>query len=126
MSNTLTAYWRHQKGQHFEDSALQFLRARKLQLVDRNYRCRLGEIDLIVLDGTTLVFVEVRYRRSNSHGPAFATVDARKQHKIRNAARHFLYRYKQYENCICRFDVLGIETDGTGKPCINWITNAFY
>ncbi|MES2603489.1 MAG: YraN family protein [Pseudomonadota bacterium] len=126
MTNTLNVYWRHQKGQHFEDSALQFLQARNMQLVERNYRCRLGEIDLVVHDGATLVFVEVRYRRSNSHGPAFATVDARKQHKIRNAARHFLHRYKQYGNCVCRFDVMGIEADSAGKPRIQWIPNAFY
>ena len=126
MSNTPNTYWRQQKGRHFETAALHFLQTHAMQLVERNYRCRLGEIDLVVLDRATVVFVEVRYRRNSNHGPAFATVDARKQHKIRNAARHFLCRYKQYQNCVCRFDVLGIETDSADKPLIHWIPNAFY
>ena len=121
-----TPYWRQQKGRHFEAAALQFLQARHMQLISKNYRCRLGEIDLIVQDGETLVFVEVRYRRNSSHGPAFATVDARKQFKVRNAARHFLHCHKQYWELTCRFDVLGIEAGSKGRPVIDWIANAFY
>ena len=126
MPDTAKSYWRQQKGQHFEAAALQFLQQRNMALIARNYRCRLGEIDLIMLDQSTLVFVEVRYRRSNSHGPAFATVDERKQFKVRSAARHFLHCNKQYQHHICRFDVLGIEA-GTGtRPVVDWIANAFY
>lgn len=126
MSNTAKPYWRQQKGQHFEAAALQFLQMRHMTLITRNYRCRLGEIDLVMLDGICVVFVEVRYRRSASHGPAFATVDARKQFKVRNAARHFLHCHKQYHQSICRFDVLGIEAGANGQPVIHWIANAFY
>ena len=118
--------WRQQLGMHYENAALRYLQARGFAMVCSNYRCKFGEIDLVMLDAATLVFVEVRYRRSSSHGTAAATVDGRKQGRIRLAARKFLFSNPQFRQHICRFDVLAIEAPTTGKPAINWIPNAFY
>ncbi|HHQ4928450.1 TPA: YraN family protein [Aeromonas hydrophila] len=109
------------KGQHFEQLAEYWLQARGLQPVTRNYRCRGGEIDLIMRQGETLVFVEVRYRAQTSHGGAAASVTRRKQHKIVLAARHYFKQHAINEACqACRFDVIAFEGD---QP--DWIQNAF-
>lgn len=107
------------KGRAGETLALRFLRARGLDLVERNYRCRGGEIDLVMRDGRQWVFVEVRYRRGDRFGAAQHTVDARKQRRLRIAASHFLLRHA---DAPARFDVVGITGD---PPRISWITNAF-
>lgn len=103
-----------------EDAAAAYLQAAGLCLVARNYRSRHGEIDLIVKDGDTLVFVEVRYRRSNCFGSASASVDERKQRKLLTTA----YTYLQQEklDSPCRFDVIAIEGD---PHRIQWIKDAF-
>ena len=118
--------WRQQLGIYYENAALRYLQARGLALVCSNYRCKFGEIDLVMLAAATLVFVEVRYRRSSSHGTAAATVDSRKQARLRLAARKFLFSHPQFRQHICRFDVLAIEAATAGKPVIDWIPNAFY
>ncbi len=87
----------------------------------RNYRCRGGEIDLIMRQGETLVFVEVRYRAHATHGGAASSVTRRKQHKIVLAARHYFKQHAINEaNQACRFDVIAFEGD---QP--DWIQNAF-
>lgn len=103
-----------------EEAAAQHLRAAGLKILSRNYRCRQGEIDLIARDGDTLVFVEVRYRRSSHFGGAGASVDRRKQRKLLAAANSYLMRYKL--DCPCRFDVVAIEGDSNS---IHWIDGAF-
>jgi putative endonuclease len=109
------------KGQHFEQIAERWLQARGLQPVTRNYRCRGGEIDLIMRQGDTLVFVEVRYRANATHGGAASSVTRRKQHKIVLAARHYFKQHAINEaNQACRFDVIAFEGD---QP--DWIQNAF-
>ncbi len=118
--------WRQQLGIQFEHAALCYLEARGLSLLCRNYRCKFGEIDLIMLDKSTLVFVEVRYRRSTSYGTAAATVDARKQARVRVTARQFLHSHLQFRQHICRFDVIAIEAQTTDKSVIQWIPDAFY
>jgi putative endonuclease len=111
-----------QVGDVAEDAALHYLQARGLRLLERNYRTPGrggGEIDLIMRapDGTT-VFVEVRQRRSASHGGAAASVSAVKQRRIVFAARHYLMRWR--EPPPCRFDVVSIEPTG-----IAWLQAAF-
>ena len=97
------------------------MQARGLQPVTRNYRCRGGEIDLIMRQGDTLVFVEVRYRARASHGGAASSVTQRKQHKIVLAARHYFKQHAINEaSQACRFDVIAFEGD---QPY--WIQNAF-
>lgn len=103
-----------------EEAAARYLQAAGLKLVARNYRSRRGEIDLIARDGGTLVFVEVRYRRSSRFGSAGASVDARKQQKLLATAHSYLQQKKL--DCPCRFDVVAIEGDAQN---IQWIKNAF-
>ena len=78
------------RGQQAENAAAQWLQQQGLSLLQRNYRCRQGEIDLIMQDNDDLVFVEVRWRKHHSHGGALASVDYHKQKRLILAARHFL------------------------------------
>src|SRR5690606_23628442 len=86
---------RQQRGNASEQRACQWLREQGLELVTQNWRCRLGEIDLIMQHGDTLVFVEVRYRAQDDFGGALASVDQRKQRRLVLAARHYLSRFPQ-------------------------------
>ncbi len=97
------------------------MQAQGLQPVTRNYRCRGGEIDLIMRQGETLVFVEVRYRADTRHGGAAGSVTRSKQRKIVLAAQHYFKQHAINEaNQACRFDVIAFECD---QP--DWIQNAF-
>lgn len=97
------------------------LQAAGLKLVARNYRCPPGEIDLILDDRGTLVFVEVRYRRSSAFGSPAESVDARKRARILAAARHYLLA--QRGDPRCRFDVVAIT--GGDAPRVEWLQDAF-
>lgn len=119
------AYWRSRKGVHFETMACEWLTQRGLVLLHNNFRCRCGEIDLIMRDGAMLVFVEVRYRASRSHGGAVATVTAAKQRRLRNAAGYFLLCHPEYRQAPCRFDIMGMVGYGPTGPGIEWIRGAF-
>jgi putative endonuclease len=116
--------WRSRKGGHFELLGLKWLQTRGLQLVQRNYRCKLGEIDLVMRDCDVLVFVEVRFRSLSSQVAACETVDYRKQRKLLRTARHFLLSNRQLAESPCRFDVLGISSTHN-QPQYDWIRNAF-
>lgn len=124
MQKTPNRAWRCRKGGSFEELALSWLQARGLHLVQRNYRCKLGEIDLVLRDREMLVFVEVRFRGMNSQVPACETVDTRKQQKLLRTARHFLLCNAALARLPCRFDVLGIN-ESAGHPHYEWIRNAF-
>jgi putative endonuclease len=107
------------KGREAEELALRFLTGAGMRLRSRNYACRLGEIDLILQDGDTLVFVEVRQRRSNAFGGARESITAHKQDKLIATARHYLSRQRQTPPC--RFDAVLVDARGQ----IEWIRNAF-
>ena len=111
-----------QAGDAGEDAALAFLQDQGLRLLVRNYRTPGrggGEIDLIMrAPDTTLVFVEVRRRRSTSHGGAAASVGRIKQRRIVFAAQHYLTRLRSLPPC--RFDVLEVTPTG-----VNWLQAAF-
>lgn len=113
-------------GRRAEDLACGHLEALGLQLLERNYRCRAGEIDLVMLDGTTLALVEVRSRSTSAHGGAAATVGARKQQRFIRAARHLMLTRPEYRKLAARFDVVAIDAgrDG-GPPAVRWIRDAF-
>ncbi len=111
------------RGRWAERKALDYLRRQGLHHVLSNYRCRFGELDLVMEDGDCLVFVEVRYRRSLAFGSAAATVDARKQARLRATAEHYRQTNARAARRPCRFDVIGIE-DEKGKT-VHWIKNAF-
>ena len=107
------------RGQHFEASARDWLEARGLRWVASNHRCRFGEIDLIMRDGSVLAFIEVRYRGSARFGGAVASVNPSKQRRLIAAARHYLQLHPT--ELACRFDVIAIE----GEADIRWIKGAF-
>jgi len=94
-------------GREGEDAALAHLSGHGLQLVERNFLCKGGEIDLIMRDGEQLVFVEVRRRADTRHGGAAASVTPRKQRRMVHAAQLFLLRYRPVPPC--RFDVVAID-----------------
>ena len=105
------------EGDAGEDQALLFLQEQGLKLVERNFRCKGGEIDLVMQDGRGLVFVEVRKRAGNGYGGAAASVTARKQARLVIAAQTFLQRYKMPPPC--RFDVIAID-----GAAMEWLKNA--
>jgi putative endonuclease len=109
-----------QVGADKERLACDHLQRQGLELITRNYRCRRGEIDLVMRERATLVFVEVRFRRSDRFGSAAETVDAHKQRRLAAAAAHYLEHHPT--GLPCRFDVLAL--DGAGR--IHWIKDAFY
>ncbi|PCH83799.1 MAG: YraN family protein [Piscirickettsiaceae bacterium] len=109
-------------GQQSEDLALAFLKNKGLTLIQRNYRSRHGEIDLIMQHEEYLVFVEVRYRSSSQFGGALSSVDHKKQSKLIKCAQHYLL--KKPSKRACRFDVVAISPS-TSQHEIQWITNAF-
>lgn len=117
---------RQQIGQLAEDRALAHLQAKGLQLRQRNFRCRLGEIDLIMHDKEYLVFVEVRYRQSQVYGGALASVTPSKQQRLIRAAQVYLQQPEQSDvlNNPMRFDVLALSAP-QNEPAIIWIPHAF-
>ena len=113
------------KGQEVEDTALHFLKRNGLTLLERNFSCRQGEIDLIMRHDNCLVFAEVRYRGNQTFGGAAASVDVHKQRKLKTAATLYLQKRHNLVFDECRFDVVAIE--GPKEQLnIEWISHAFY
>lgn len=108
-------------GAEAEDAAQRLLEARGLRLVCRNYRCRGGELDLVMLDGEALVVVEVRARSHPGFASAAESVDARKQARIVHATQLFLASHPREAMRPLRFDV--VTFDGAGRS--DWIRGAF-
>ena len=113
---------RKEAGLEAEDDALRYLIQHGLKLVLRNYRCRVGEIDLVMLDGKTLLVIEVRSRASQRYGGAAASVTKRKQRRIINAARFLLVSRRELQRFPVRFDVIAIDTL---RGTVEWIRDAF-
>ena len=121
MSHTLTI------GKSAEEYAKQYLQRQGLTLVGQNYRCKYGEIDLIMQDKKTTVFVEVRFRKSQRFGSGAETVDYHKQRKLLATAAHFLQSHADAAKRPCRFDVLSLTTSPTQSQeayDVQWIANA--
>lgn len=116
---TATAATKAAVGSEKEQLGCRYLEGRGLRLVARNYRCRHGELDLVMRDGDTLVFVEVRFRRSTRFGGAAQSVDGHKQQRLAAAAGHYLQSHPS--PLACRFDVLAIGA----ADQIDWIKDAF-
>lgn len=112
------------KGEQAEQLACHYLQARGLRLTQRNYHCRLGEIDLIMEDRKSLVFIEVRYRRKGRFGDAIDSITPAKRTRLIAAAQHYLQRTGGAQNKPCRFDVVGI-TPEKGVNNIMWLRDAF-
>lgn len=113
------------KGQLTESYAEQYLSKQGLTLIERNFHSRQGEIDLIMLDGDTYVFIEVKYRKSKEFGGAIAAVSASKQKKIKHCVTFYLHQSSLNEyNTPCRVDVVALEGEIT-QPDVTWLKNAF-
>ncbi|WP_257264120.1 YraN family protein [Endozoicomonas sp. ONNA2] len=114
------------KGADAENRALLFLRQQGLTLLHRNFACKTGEVDLVMLEHDTLVFIEVRSRSQVQFGNAASSIDRNKQHKIRKTAAVYLQKYRQHSHRICRFDAISIDNhDATGQNSLKWIKSAF-
>jgi putative endonuclease len=107
------------RGEEAEEQAHRYLLDAGLQPVARNFRCKQGELDLIMREARTLVIIEVRYRQSDRYGSAEESVTAAKQAKLIAATQLYLATHKT--DCPIRFDVVAISGDGK----LNWIKNAF-
>jgi putative endonuclease len=112
-------------GRSAEALARTHLERHGLRLLAQNWLCRRGELDLVMLDGDTVVFVEVRYRRHEAWGGALESVDARKRGKLASAAALFLQQEARWAKHPCRFDVVAISPSGESSSRLNWIQNAF-
>ncbi|MCF8178348.1 MAG: YraN family protein [Sulfuritalea sp.] len=111
---------RQAKGAAAEQMAADFLLRKGLSIIERNFRVRGGEIDLICRDGKTTVFVEVRSRSSGEFGGAAASITVSKQARLILAARHWLLRHGETP---CRFDC--VLFDGPDAGTLKWLRNAF-
>jgi putative endonuclease len=110
-------------GRWAESAAARYLRRRGLSLLHRNFRCRAGEIDLVMRDGAMLVFVEVRYRADARFVDPAATVTPAKQRRLLTAAAAYLARYRLADRP-CRFDVVTL-TKRNYRPEFRWVQDAF-
>lgn len=108
-----------------ESLALAHLEAQGLTLIARNYRCKIGEIDLIMRDGASTVFVEVRHRRSGSFGGARASITHAKMRRIASAAQVFMKQQRMSFDSPIRFDVVTIDGALSGQPQTSWLKAAF-
>lgn len=113
-----------QQGSRWERHAESFLRDRGLKSLARNFHSRFGELDLVMLDGLVLVFVEVRYRRVDRFGTGADSVTRAKQRRLVKAAQYFLVRHRQHRHRACRFDVVSMGAGANGTE-LDWIRNAF-
>lgn len=107
-------------GSHYELQVAAFLEKQGFEILEHNFRCRSGEIDLIARDGKYLVFIEVKYRSSNLAGSALEAIDVRKALQVRRVAQVYLYQNHYSERTPCRFDAAGIDGN-----TITYIKNAF-
>lgn len=116
---------RRQIGQHAEDIAARFLEAQGVELLIRNYRRRLGELDLVARQGDVLLIVEVRTRANDAYGGAAASIDFHKQRRITRAAQQLLQQRKDLAKLHARFDVIVVAHLDAAEPHVEWIQHAF-
>lgn len=112
---------RRAQGSYYEKIAASYLETQGLQILECNFHCRIGEIDLIAMDGNCLVFVEVKYRANDHCGSPEAAVTRAKQRTIRRVAEYYMLRAGCSQERLCRFDVAAIGADGV----VHYYPNAF-
>jgi putative endonuclease len=111
-------------GLYGEELAAAFLAVKGFRVIDRNYRCKGGEVDIVAMDGKTIVFVEVKTRRSHTFGIPQLAVTPFKQRQIMKAALTWLAHHRR-QNSQARFDVIAITLRSDNEPVIEHIENAF-
>lgn len=116
---------RRQLGAAAEDIAAAYLAAQGASLLERNYRRRLGELDLIARHGDTLLIVEVRTRSSDAYGGAAASIDGLKRRRLLRAAAQLLQQRRDLARLAVRFDVIVVSGVEAAQPRIEWIRHAF-
>ena len=113
-------YERHELGREGEETATKYLEKQGYQIIQRNFSCKQGEIDIIAVKNNILRFIEVKYRKNESFGFPIEAVNKRKQNKMMKAASWFLSENKQYENMQCSFDIISIT-----EHDIEYVFNCF-
>ena len=116
---------RQQSGRRAEELAAEFLRAAGCEILERNYRRRLGELDIIARCAGVLVIAEVRMRASNAFGGAAASVTPVKQRRIVRAAQQLLQQHPELARLPVRFDVLVVSNPDGPAHSVEWIKHAF-
>jgi putative endonuclease len=116
------------QGKNAETACCNYLKSHGLKLVEKNFYCRVGEIDIVMTDKNMLVFVEVRFRKNNNFGGGLESITVAKQNKLRKAAELYLQKNNQYKNA--RVDVVAMSTKSETTPgkqlyTFDWISNAF-
>jgi putative endonuclease len=114
----------YELGKSGEDVAIEYLKNKRYKIVDKGFRFLRGEIDIIAYDGETLVFIEVKTRKSNGFGQPEESVTPAKRKQLRKVAQGYLLR-KHLEDVECRFDVLSLTFDELEGYAVNHITDAF-
>lgn len=116
---------RQARGATAESVAREHLAARGLTIVCANYRCRLGELDLVCLEEGVLVIAEVRLRAASRFGSACESIDWSKRRRIVRATRHLLMRHPELNAYPVRFDVIAFDSAVPGSDGVQWIRGAF-
>lgn len=98
-------------GGSYEQSACEYLEEKGFKILERNFRRKIGEIDIIARDGEYLVFIEVKYRKNTEHGGAAYAIPYSKQKTIARVAQWYMAEKKISQNCLCRFDAVLIDAD---------------
>lgn len=113
-------------GDKAEQAAANYLQNHGLHCIEQNFHCKLGELDLIMQDEKCLIFVEVRYRKSDRYGSSLATVTPAKRNKLRKTALFYL-KSRKLQNTAVRFDVIGMKpAENTASHYqFRWVKNAF-
>ena len=119
----LAAATTRERGAWAEELACRYLCGKGMKVLSRNYRCKYGEIDLVMEDNTTTVFVEVRYRRDAGFGTGADSVDSRKRQRLVATANHYLLHHPRLRANPARFDVVSVSREG--GQAMHWIPAAF-
>ncbi len=114
------------KGLQYEERARRYLQRQGLRLLQKNYRSRFGEIDLIMTDADAVCFIEVKFRQSADYGGAATAIPQWKRRKLIRTAMVYLAHNQKLGRRPARFDALLIQRDRNGSDHIEWIRNAFY
>ena len=120
---------KRQIGSVYELKASDYLTKKGYQIIERNYRCRIGEIDIIAIERDCLCFIEVKYRKNEKTGDPLEAVDKRKQQKIIRTAQYYLLTHSKYQSVKCRFDAVGILGEEIGcwvcQGCISLLIDQY-